>query len=134
MCAQVLVEQVRQLCIEERSSEIATEGRGYNALTQGPSEWGQEPGKPCSGERLLLMFDRWCARCAGRERATQAARIPRGQGFMETETHALCQRQSSASVIRSCELCKRVAGLSHVRWRTQIACACGPSPGAGASC
>ena len=33
--------------------------RGYNALTQSPKEWAAEPGVPCSGERLLLAFDRW---------------------------------------------------------------------------
>ena len=30
----------------------------YNSLSQAPEEWEEEPAKPCSGEKLLLMFDR----------------------------------------------------------------------------
>jgi hypothetical protein len=29
-------------------------------LVQAPEEWVLEPGKPCSGERMLLLYDRWC--------------------------------------------------------------------------
>ena len=54
---QVVVEQLRQLCLEEGKGEAGS--RGYSALTQSPGEWTLEAGKPCSGERLLLMFDRW---------------------------------------------------------------------------
>ena len=57
LSAQVVVEQLRQLCLEEGKGEAGS--RGYSALTQDPGEWTLEPGKPCSGERLLLMFDRW---------------------------------------------------------------------------
>ena len=57
--AQVLVEKLRQMCLEERVGRNGPEGRSYSALTQSPREWGLEPGKPCGGERLLLMFDRW---------------------------------------------------------------------------
>lgn len=31
----------------------------YSSLSHEPGEWALEPGLPCSGERLLLMFDRW---------------------------------------------------------------------------
>ena len=51
------MEQLRQLCLEEGKGEAGS--RGYSALTQAPSEWSHDSGKPCSGERLLLMFDRW---------------------------------------------------------------------------
>ena len=51
------MEQLRQLCLEEGKGESGS--RGYSALTQSPSEWQLESGKPCSGERLLLTFDRW---------------------------------------------------------------------------
>ena len=57
LCTQVVVEQLRQLCLEEGKGDAGS--RGYSALTQGPDEWALEAGKPCSGERLLLMFDRW---------------------------------------------------------------------------
>jgi inositol hexakisphosphate/diphosphoinositol-pentakisphosphate kinase len=55
----VLVEQLRQKCLAERGGPGGNAPRGYSALTQSPLEWTLEPGKPCSGERLLLMFDRW---------------------------------------------------------------------------
>ncbi|KAK9917336.1 hypothetical protein WJX75_003277 [Coccomyxa subellipsoidea] len=55
----VLVEQLRQMCLDERVGKNGPEGRNYSALTQSPREWGLEAGKPCSGEHLLLMFDRW---------------------------------------------------------------------------
>ncbi|KAK9799737.1 hypothetical protein WJX73_006464 [Symbiochloris irregularis] len=54
---QVVVEQLRQKCLQEGRGEVGA--RGYSALTQAPTEWVLEPGKPCGGERLLLMFDRW---------------------------------------------------------------------------
>ena len=56
---QVLVEQLRQKCLEERVDKGGDAPRSYSALTQSPREWALEPGKPCGGERLLLMFDRW---------------------------------------------------------------------------
>lgn len=31
----------------------------YSSLSCNPAEWELEAGKPCSGEALLLMFDRW---------------------------------------------------------------------------
>ena len=35
-------------------------GARYSSLSHEPrTEWQLEPGKPCSGERMLLMFDRW---------------------------------------------------------------------------
>lgn len=56
---QVLVEQLRHMCLEEKVGRDGAAGKGYNALTQSAKEWTLEPAKPCSGERLLLMFDRW---------------------------------------------------------------------------
>ncbi|KAK9823756.1 hypothetical protein WJX72_005206 [[Myrmecia] bisecta] len=55
----VLVEQLRQKCLEERVDKNADAAKGYSALLQAPAEWAIEEGKPCGGERLLLMFDRW---------------------------------------------------------------------------
>lgn len=56
----MLVEQLRHMCLEEKVGRDGPAGRGYSALTQSAKEWSLEPSKPCSGERLLLMFDRWC--------------------------------------------------------------------------
>ncbi|KAL4445780.1 hypothetical protein ABPG77_008979 [Micractinium sp. CCAP 211/92] len=53
----LLVDQLRQKCLEEPRSDDRP--RGFSALTQDPKECVQEEGKPCSGEKLLLMFDRW---------------------------------------------------------------------------
>ncbi len=53
------MEQLRHMCLEEKVGRDGAVGKGYNALTQSAKEWTLEPGKPCSGERLLLMFDRW---------------------------------------------------------------------------
>lgn len=52
-----LVDQLREKCLEEARNEERPES--YSALTMDPEEWHQEQGKPCSGEKLLLMFDRW---------------------------------------------------------------------------
>jgi inositol hexakisphosphate/diphosphoinositol-pentakisphosphate kinase len=52
----VLVDELRQKCLEER-----LDGPGashYSSLSMAPEEWTLEAGRPCSGERLLLMFDR----------------------------------------------------------------------------
>ena len=54
------MEQLRHMCLEEKVGRDGPAGKGYNALTQSAKEWILEPSKPCSGERLLLMFDRWC--------------------------------------------------------------------------
>jgi len=61
----VLVGQLRELCLHEKVEPGAhTGGAGigarYSSLSHEPrTEWQLEPGKPCSGERMLLMFDRW---------------------------------------------------------------------------
>lgn len=52
-----LVDQLRQKCLEESKQDGKREG--YSALTMDPEEWQQQPGQPCGGEKLLLMFDRW---------------------------------------------------------------------------
>jgi inositol-hexakisphosphate/diphosphoinositol-pentakisphosphate 1-kinase len=54
----VLVDQLRQKCLEEaRGGE--DKPKGYSALLQDPKEWRLDPNRPCSGEKLLLVFDRW---------------------------------------------------------------------------
>ncbi|EFN57696.1 hypothetical protein CHLNCDRAFT_57228 [Chlorella variabilis] len=53
----LLVDQLRQKCLEEPRNDDRP--RGYSALTQDPRECAHEEGKPCSGEKLLLVFDRW---------------------------------------------------------------------------
>lgn len=59
---QIVVDQLREKCLEERIDH-RDHGAGsvgsYSSLSQAPEEWTLEEGKPCSGERLLLMFDRW---------------------------------------------------------------------------
>jgi inositol hexakisphosphate/diphosphoinositol-pentakisphosphate kinase len=39
-------------------SSGAAAGR-YSSLSCDPADWELQQGKPCSGEALLLMFDRW---------------------------------------------------------------------------
>lgn len=69
---QVLVDVLREKCLEERLdlagpaaavAASATGGgsvsAGYSSLTTAPEDWRLDPARPCSGERLLLMFDRW---------------------------------------------------------------------------
>ncbi len=34
-------------------------GSRYSSVSHEPREWTLEPDRPCSGERMLLMFDRW---------------------------------------------------------------------------
>lgn len=42
------------------SSFTPAEGiKSYSALTQDTKEWVEQEGQPCSGERLLLIYDRW---------------------------------------------------------------------------
>lgn len=53
----LVVDELRQKCVDEARSEDRP--RAYSALTQDPAEWAAEEGKPCGGEKLLLMFDRW---------------------------------------------------------------------------
>lgn len=53
----LLVDQLRQKCLDE--ARMDERPKSYSALTQDTSEWGLEEGKPCGGEKLLLMFDRW---------------------------------------------------------------------------
>jgi hypothetical protein len=53
----LVVDELRQKCVDEARSE--EKPRSYSALTQDPAEWAAEEGKPCGGEKLLLMFDRW---------------------------------------------------------------------------
>lgn len=54
---QALVDSLRQKCMDElRTSEPP---KAYSALTTDPRDFVPETGKPCSGEKLLLMFDRW---------------------------------------------------------------------------
>ncbi|KAJ9526580.1 hypothetical protein QJQ45_017659 [Haematococcus lacustris] len=81
----VLVAQLRELCVQEglnsRQASGAAAGSGppsapsgpslpplwgagggpqrYSSVSHGPAEWRLEPGRPCSGERMLLMYDRW---------------------------------------------------------------------------
>ena len=58
---QVLVDLLRQKCLEERLPDAvasSSTSSHYSSLSNAPEEWSQEEGKPCSGERLLLMFDR----------------------------------------------------------------------------
>eukprot|EP00798_Chlamydomonas_sp_ICE-L_P008125 gene8126-1372_t len=54
----VLIARVRELCLLERDASGPPTGR-FSSLSQDPSEWKQIADQPCSGERMLLMFDRW---------------------------------------------------------------------------
>jgi hypothetical protein len=48
----------REKCLSEGQSGQGGHA-GYSSLSQAPEEWSVERERPCSGERLLLMFDRW---------------------------------------------------------------------------
>jgi hypothetical protein len=37
----------------------AAAGSRYSSLSCDPQDWALEVDRPCSGEKLLLMFDRW---------------------------------------------------------------------------
>eukprot|EP00775_Hariotina_reticulata_P005842 gene5842-6083_t len=79
---QVLVDELREKCLEERVESSSTpaaatpaagqaavpasgdkgpspNSSSYSSLTTSPDDWRLDQTKPCSGERLLLMFDRW---------------------------------------------------------------------------
>lgn len=78
---QVLVDLLREKCIEERGDAAAAAappsgssppgsaangaaagaatGGGGGSSSQAPEEWSLDAGRPCGGERPLLMFDRW---------------------------------------------------------------------------
>jgi inositol hexakisphosphate/diphosphoinositol-pentakisphosphate kinase len=47
------------MCVAERPDPAGDALARYSSLSQDPREWACVPGHPCSGERLLLMFDRW---------------------------------------------------------------------------
>jgi hypothetical protein len=71
------VDELRQLCLEEHAADMSMSGGGsvttsgssrggssgsgtsYSSLTTAPCDWRLDPARPCSGERLLLVFDRW---------------------------------------------------------------------------
>jgi hypothetical protein len=72
---QVLVDQLREKCLEERldlagpaaaaaaaaAGGSSSSSSAYSSLTTSPDDLRLDEHRPCSGERLLLMFDR----CAG---------------------------------------------------------------------
>lgn len=49
-----LVQGLRQLCLKTKDSSVR-----YSSVSDEPAAWKQEPEQPCSGEQMLLMFDRW---------------------------------------------------------------------------
>lgn len=50
--------QLRDMCVAERPDPAGDALARYSSLSQDPREWACVPGHPCSGEKLLLMFDR----------------------------------------------------------------------------
>ena len=55
----MLVARLRELCLQEREGLPPNTSCRYSSLSQEAREWGLDQSKPCSGERMLLMFDRW---------------------------------------------------------------------------
>jgi len=55
-----LVDQLYSLCLNEKTDSSELQRRPYSSLSQDPMEW-EEPNAsvPCTGERLLLLYDRW---------------------------------------------------------------------------
>lgn len=45
--------------LQHSNSNRGTSSSAYSSLTTAPDDWRLDDNKPCSGERLLLMFDRW---------------------------------------------------------------------------
>ncbi len=56
---QVLVARLRELCLQEREGLPPISSNRFSSLSQEAREWSLDKSKPCSGERMLLMFDRW---------------------------------------------------------------------------
>lgn len=48
---QVLVERLRQKCLEENMEKGKDTVKPYSVLNQAPREWELDPHKPCGGER-----------------------------------------------------------------------------------
>lgn len=58
---QVLVDELREKCLREERQDLtgsSTSSSSYSSLTTAPDDWKLDEARPCSGERLLLMFDR----------------------------------------------------------------------------
>ena len=59
----MLVDELREKCLEERqdlgASGSSSSAIHYSSLTTAPDDWRLDGARPCSGERLLLMFDRY---------------------------------------------------------------------------
>jgi inositol hexakisphosphate/diphosphoinositol-pentakisphosphate kinase len=45
--------------LQHSSSARGISSSRYSSLASSPDDWRLDETKPCSGERLLLMFDRW---------------------------------------------------------------------------
>lgn len=50
---QVLVEQLRQKCLEENMSKLKSSAKAYSVLNQAPKEWELDAHNPCGGERWV---------------------------------------------------------------------------------
>lgn len=55
---QVLVEHLRQRCLDEPITRGRDSAKHYSVLNQAPREWEEDDNKPCGGERypLYLLF------------------------------------------------------------------------------
>lgn len=69
---QVLVEQLRQQCLEEKVDKHAEAVKAYSALTQSPKEWSQEVSQDnssaahfCLSVGLSVTMLVHACRCAG---------------------------------------------------------------------
>ena len=51
---QVLVEHLRQKCLEEHVDKNVQTVKGYSVLNQAPKEWELDPNQPCGSERWFL--------------------------------------------------------------------------------
>ena len=52
-----------------------TSSSRYNTLGHDPCEWTLEQDRPCNGERMLLMFDRYRGWGGGMQRGAHAAHV-----------------------------------------------------------
>ena len=51
-----VVDQLRQKCLADTAMK---QQEGYSALTMNHDQLNQQPDRPCGGEKILLVYDRW---------------------------------------------------------------------------
>jgi len=82
--------------LQHSNSTRGTSSSAYSSLTTAPDDWRLDDNKPCSGERLLLMFDRWAGVLVGADVACMgglASALGRFGSFVQGHCLTLPERQ-----------------------------------------